>query len=69
MLEDCFKCYGMKAPWQYFNVRDVRTVVELGEMKGYTKDVVEFEGTPHVALDDAKPQARYVSLITQGLLL
>jgi hypothetical protein len=69
MLEDCFKCYGMKAPWQFWNIRDVRTVVELGEMKGYTKDMVEFEGVPHVALDDAKHQARYVSLITQGLLL
>jgi len=67
MLEDCFKCYDMQAPWKYYNVRDVRTVVELGDMVGLTKDMIEFEGTPHVALDDAKHQARYVSFITQGL--
>ncbi len=69
MLEDCFKCYDMTVPWKFWNIRDVRTVVELGEMKGFSKDDVPFEGTPHVALDDAKHQARYVSFITQGLLL
>ena len=68
MLEDCFKCYGMQAPWKFGNIRDVRTVVELGEMIALTKDLVEFEGTPHVALDDAKHQARYVSFIIQGLV-
>jgi len=67
MIENCFKCYGMTAPWKFWNIRDVRTVVELGEAVGITKDMVEFEGTPHVALDDAKHQARYVSLMIQGL--
>lgn len=68
MLEDCFKCYDMQAPWKFWNIRDVRTVVELGEMTALTKELVEFEGTPHVALDDAKHQARYVSFIIQGLV-
>jgi exodeoxyribonuclease VIII len=69
MLEDCFKCYDLPTPWKYYNVRDVRTIVDLGKMKGFDRDDIEFEGTPHVALDDAKHQARYVSFITQGLLL
>lgn len=68
MLEDCFKCYDMQTPWKFWNIRDVRTVVELGKMTALTKDLVEFEGTPHVALDDAKHQARYVSFIIQGLV-
>lgn len=67
MLEDCFKCYDMQIPWEFWNVRDVRTVVDLGGMIDLSKDMVTFEGTPHVALDDAKHQARYVSFIVQGL--
>lgn len=67
ILEDCFKCYDIQTPWKYYNIRDVRTVVDIAESIGITKDMIEFEGTPHDALDDAKHQARYVSLMIQGL--
>lgn len=68
MLEDCFKCYGMTVPWKYHNIRDVRTVVDIAETVGLTKDMIPFEGTPHVALDDAKHQAQYISFMIQGLM-
>lgn len=67
ILEDCFKDYYIDTPWQYRNIRDVRTVVDVADSIGITRDMIEFEGTPHDALDDAKHQARYVSLMIQGL--
>lgn len=69
MLEDCFDQYGIKTPWQFWNVRDVRTVVDIGEMVGLMRDDVPFEGVPHVALDDAKHQAKYVSYMISNLQL
>lgn len=51
------------APWAFWNVRDCRTMKELGEMLGYK--VPALEGTAHNALDDAKHQAKWVSAIYQ----
>ena len=67
MLEDCFDQYGIKTPWQFWSVRDVRTAVDIGESLGLMRDDVSFEGVPHVALDDAKHQAKYVSYIVSNL--
>jgi hypothetical protein len=68
MLEDCIRQYKGRVPWQFWAVRDVRTVVEMGELKGVKRDSVKFIGTPHHALDDAKHQARYVSKMWQALV-
>jgi 3' exoribonuclease, RNase T-like len=51
---------GLKEPWQFFNVRDVRTLVDAA---GYTAKNVPVApvGTHHNALDDAIYQANVVS--------
>jgi hypothetical protein len=56
-----------EAPWAFWNVRDVRTIKELGEAAGHHWSE-KLEGTAHDALDDAVFQARYVSFYWQGLL-
>jgi len=62
ILESAYSAVGLRAPWKFWNVRDVRTVVELGRMLGlpYHK-ATPFDGIAHNALDDAKHQAKYVS--------
>lgn len=62
-----FKCLGQKAPWPFWNVRDVRTVVHLAEglvkkPAAFTKDKVA-----HNALDDCIFQVGYVSKMWQAL--
>jgi len=58
--------YKHNAPWKYWNVRDVRTVVDLAH--GIVeKDDINFDGTAHNALDDATHQAKYVSAMWQAL--
>ena len=48
---------GLKEPWQYTNIRDMRTIMDYlqAEMKP------KREGTHHNALDDAKYQAQCIS--------
>lgn len=54
--------------WEFWNDRDVRTIVELGKTIGIDpKQHIPFEGVKHDALDDAKHQAKYVSVIWQAL--
>jgi hypothetical protein len=60
LLECAYKVCGMKQNWDFWNVRDVRTVVALADgicdaHKGNRG------GTYHNALDDAIFQAKYVS--------
>lgn len=64
ILSNSFEKAYIKTPWQFWNERDVRTVVELGQAVGFDpKKDMPFEGTPHYALDDAIHQAKYVSAI------
>ncbi len=63
------KCHGTDAPWKFWNDRDVRTMVELGKQIGIDpKRDMPFDGVKHDALADAIHQAKYVSLIWQGLI-
>jgi len=62
-----YKCLGEKAPWPFWNVRDVRTVVQLAaglvqKPAAFTKDAVA-----HNALDDCIFQVAYVSKMWQAL--
>ena len=55
-------------PWKFWNDRDVRTMVELGQAIGLDpKRDFPFEGVKHDALADAIHQAKYVSAIWQAL--
>lgn len=67
ILEHAYaRCLGTKAPWDFWNVRDVRTIVEIA--KGICERPRVFgKGTAHNALDDAVFQAEYVSQMWQAL--
>lgn len=55
---------GLRKPWDFWNERDVRTAVALGQAIGLDpKRDMPFDGVKHDALADAIHQAKYVSLI------
>lgn len=62
MLEDCMKQYGIAIPWGFWNIRDVRTVLDV---TGFDKSTVAFDGTAHSTLDDALHQIKYMSAAYQ----
>ena len=67
ILEHAYgRCLGTKAPWDFWNIRDVRTIVHLAE-KLCPKPREFGKGTAHNALDDAIFQAEYVSRMWQAL--
>ncbi|MEC6147495.1 3'-5' exonuclease [Klebsiella pneumoniae] len=69
ILRNSYSLTGREAPWQWWNDRDVRTVVEMGKAIGFDpKRDVPFEGTRHNALADAIHQSKYVSAIWQKLI-
>lgn len=66
ILRESYKREGIDVPWSFWNDRDVRTMVELGQAVGFNPKVdLPFEGVRHNALADAEHQARYVSAIWQ----
>ncbi|TJF21580.1 exonuclease [Escherichia coli] len=69
ILRRSYERQGIPCPWRYCNDRDVRTIVELGKTIGFdARTAIPFEGVPHNALDDARQQAKYVSVIWQKLI-
>lgn len=56
LMETLFVDYGVKCPWMYYKVMDLRTFKRL--IAGGAS--IEVEGTAHNALDDARAQAQYV---------
>lgn len=68
LLRAAFGRADLETPWQWWNDRDVRTVVEMGRALGFDpKRNSPFKGERHNALDDAVHQALYVSEIWQRL--
>ncbi|QQU56461.1 3'-5' exonuclease [Serratia liquefaciens] len=68
LLRAAFGRADLEIPWQWWNDRDVRTVVEMGRALGFDpKRNSPFNGERHNALDDAVHQALYVSEIWQRL--
>tara|TARA_R110000782_G_scaffold19035_1_gene51709 strand:- start:1638 stop:2180 length:543 start_codon:yes stop_codon:yes gene_type:complete len=61
--------FSGEAPWAFWNDRDVRTIVDLGQVIGIDpKRDFPFEGVKHDALADAIHQAKYVSAIYQAIV-
>ena len=62
ILEDAYRQCEMVVPWHFWNIRDCRTIKDLYESKrgGFDK---KSGGTLHNALDDAKMQAKYVTMM------
>ncbi|KXK76457.1 exonuclease [Escherichia coli] len=69
ILRRSYERQGIPCPWRYYNDRDVRTIVELGQVMDFdARTTIPFEGERHNALNDARYQAKYVSAIWQKLL-
>ncbi len=69
ILRRSYERQGIPCPWRYYNDRDVRTIVELGKAIDFDpRTAIPFEGERHNALDDARYQAKYVSVIWQKLI-
>lgn len=69
ILRSSYDCIAEDYPWEYWNDRDVRTMVELGQAISFDpKTTIPFEGSHHNALADAIHQARYVSAIWQRII-
>jgi hypothetical protein len=61
-----FRCLGRKAPWDFWLVRDCRTIKDIAN--GIMREPPSpFKGTAHNALDDALHQAEWVSKFWQAL--
>lgn len=68
VLRYAYAAAEMPVPWAYWQERDVRTVAWVGEAIGYdAKGALKFEGHRHIALDDARHQARYTMQILKKL--
>lgn len=70
MIEYQFNRFGLEFPIGFRNKRDVRTVVEIGEVSGavvskksFIKTVLDKDEELHDALVDAKVQAKLISHI------
>ena len=69
ILRSSYYRLGIPCPWNFWNDRDVRTIVEMGREIGIDpRHDIPFEGDQHNALDDARHQARYVSAIWKKLI-
>lgn len=69
ILRSSYDCIAEDYPWECWNDRDVRTMVELGQAISFApKTTIPFEGSRHNALADAIHQARYVSAIWQRII-
>lgn len=58
ILESAYEHFNRRAPWKYWAVNDVRTVVELNPS---IKKEMKFDGVKHSAVDDCYHQIRYLT--------
>jgi hypothetical protein len=64
ILSTAFAKCRLPLPWDFWNERDVRTIVHLGKELGFDpKKDMPFVGVRHNALDDSIHQSKYVSAI------
>ncbi len=71
ILENAFRMLDIQIPWAFWDVQDVRTVVNLAKQlpkaRRVEKGQFAFEGVAHNALDDAVHQATYTAAMYQEL--
>lgn len=68
MLEDAYRQYDIEIPWKFWNVRDCLTVLDMYEStRGGFNKTVNRQGA-HNALQDAKFQAQYITMMWSRLL-
>lgn len=66
LLQSAYEYFDMPLPWQFRNVRDLRTIVALNPS---IKDNTQNIGTEHNALDDCRFQINYLMATLQSLNL
>lgn len=64
ILEAWFDAVGIRCPWKFWNVRDVRTAVDL---LGINTKLFTRDGVFHNALDDCLHQIKYLTSGTKHL--
>jgi hypothetical protein len=64
LLQDAYNKMAVKIPWEYWNERDVRTLLSFYPN---AKKEITFDGTVHNALHDCHYQIKYCSLIYNKL--
>ena len=64
LLEWLFNETGVGIPWKFWNVRDMRTVVDLAPLD---KNSIPFEGVAHNAQADAVHQAKVIAAMIGSL--
>lgn len=69
VLEDLFRVFGHKVPWDYRIIRDVRTVVLTAKTKRPLPSVPIAEDMPHHPLGDCRIQIRELWMHGQDLSL
>lgn len=67
ILEEAMRKHGVDIPWKFYNIRDVRTVVDLANPICPRKPFEDAREGAHTALGDAKHQATYTSAMIQAL--
>lgn len=68
ILRNAYRSIDLPTPWNFWNERDVRTLVELGRVMGIDpKHSHMLDGIPHNAIHDARFQVMYVSIIWKEL--
>lgn len=65
ILQHAYEKLNMEIPWNFYDVRDVRTVVMYHPE---VKANMEFEGVKHDALADCKHQIKYLIEITKRIV-
>ena len=66
-LENKAQLLGMDVPWKFYNVRCARTIADLARSFGVKKEDFQFEGRPHIAIDDARHEAKYIHAMMQAM--
>ena len=66
ILSTAYARCKLPLPWMFWDERDVRTIVHIGQALGFNpKKDMPFKGVRHNALDDSIHQSKYVSAIWQ----
>jgi hypothetical protein len=68
ILEHAFSKDWREIPWKFWNVRDMRTIVDVAAASGFDKKSIPFEGVCHFAKDDAIHQAKVISAAWRHLI-
>lgn len=68
MVEDAYNQYAIPIPWKFWDVRDMRTVVDIGRWLNMDPKKIQREGVHHNALDDAIHQAKVIGLMQKQIL-